>query len=97
MVKLKPIRFSRGKKRSAAEIANIIDRFLKGSSLYPQEWSDFVEWRERDSALEHYRKRCYKLDPLVNSPFGRDKAAIAELQDLVKQLRKGANSTALSY
>jgi hypothetical protein len=75
-------------KRSATEIADIIDRFLAGSSLYPQEWNDFVECRESGDALEYFRKRCDELDPLVNSPGEQDVAAIAELHNIVKQLRE---------
>lgn len=75
-------------KRSAAEIADIIDRFLTRSSLYPQEWNDFVECRESDATLEHFRKRCDELDPPVNSPGEQDAAAIAELHNIVQQLRE---------
>jgi hypothetical protein len=31
------------KAKTAAEIADLIERFLNGASLYPQEWNDFVE------------------------------------------------------
>ena len=61
--------FKRKKPRTAAEIAGIIERFLDGNSLYPQEWNDFVECRERDASLDSYRRKCYELDPMVNSPY----------------------------
>ena len=82
--------FSRRKKRSAAEVADIIDRFLTRSSLYPQEWNDFVEGRELAPGLERFRKRCDELDPLVNCPGEQDTSAIAELHNIVKQLREMA-------
>ena len=63
--------FKRKKPKTAVEIAGIIERFLDGNSLYPQEWNDFVDCSGRDANLEHYRKRCDQLDPLVNCPTHR--------------------------
>jgi hypothetical protein len=80
--------FKRKKPRTAAEIAGIVERFLDGNSLYPQEWNDFVEGRERDASLDPYRKKCYELDPLVNCPDPQDPKAIAELRGMVKELRR---------
>ena len=74
--------------RTANEIADIIERFLTSSSLYAQEWNDFVDCKERDSQLDTYRKRCYELDPAVNCPGPPDPKAIAELQNMAEGLRR---------
>jgi hypothetical protein len=80
--------FNTNRRRTAVEIAGIIERFLNQSSLYPQEWNDFVECSELDSRLDKYRKRCDELDPLVNCPGPQDPKALAELRSMVGQLRQ---------
>lgn len=80
--------FKPKQRRTAEQIADIIERFLTGDSLYPQEWNDFVECSERDSRLDIYRKRCYELDPLVNCPSPQDAKAVAELRSMIDQLRR---------
>jgi hypothetical protein len=85
--------FKRKKPRTPAEIAGIIERFLDGKSLYPQEWNDFVECSERDARLDPYRKKCYELDPLVNCPAPQNPKAIAELRKMVEELRRIGTST----
>ena len=80
--------FKPKQRRTAKQIADIIERFLTGNSLYPQEWNDFVECSERDSRLDIYRKRCYELDPLVNCPSPQDAKAVAELRSMIDQLRR---------
>jgi hypothetical protein len=80
--------FKPNQRRTAVEIADIIERFLNQNSSYLQEWNDFVECREPDSRLDTYRKRCDELDPLVNSPGPQDPKAIAELRSMVGQLRR---------
>ena len=77
----------RRKSRNAAEIADIVERFLNGKSLYPQEWNDFVECRHLDAHLDSYRKRCYELDRLVNRPDPQDAKALGELRSMVDELR----------
>lgn len=77
----------RRKAKSASEIADIVERFLDGKSLYPQEWNDFVECGHPDVRLNSYRRRCYELDPLVNSPAPRDPKAQAELRRIIEELR----------
>ena len=74
--------------KTAAEIAQIIERFLNGRSLYPQEWNDFVESRHPDRKLDSFRKRCDELDPLVNCPDPQDVNALAELKNMADALRK---------
>ena len=80
--------FKPKQRRTAEEIADIIERFLTGNSLYPQEWNDFVECSERDSRLDIYRKRCYELDALVNCHGPEDPKAVAELRSMIDQLRR---------
>jgi hypothetical protein len=79
--------------KSAREIADIIERFLSGASLYLQEWNDFVECRQSNPKLETYRNRCYALDPLVNGPALQDPDAIAELRGIIVDLRILENPT----
>lgn len=76
------------REKTAWEIAGVIQRFLNGTSLYPQEWNDFVECSHPDPMLDSYRKRCYALDPLVNSPMPQDPDAIAELRGMIEKLRR---------
>ena len=70
-------------------MAQIIERFLAGTSLYPQEWNDFVELSQLNKDVEEYRKRCYELDPLVNYPGEPDPEAVAELRAMVEKLKLG--------
>ncbi len=72
---------------SYADIAQLIERFLDGRSLYPQEWNDFVETRRPDKLIDVYRKRCDDLDPLVNRPGERDAEAVMELRSMIETLR----------
>jgi hypothetical protein len=78
----------RRKSKNATEIADIVERFLNGTSLYPQEWNDFVECRHPDAHLDSCRKRCDELDPLVNRPDPQDARALAELRSMVDELRR---------
>jgi len=75
------------KRMSHEEVADLIDRFLRGQSAYPQEWNDFAETRQSDPEIEEYRKRCDELDPLVNRPGVQDPKAIEELNRIVEKLR----------
>ena len=70
--------------KTAAEIADLIERFLNNTSRYPQEWNDFVERRHPDKKLDSYRRRCDELDPLVNCPDPQDAKALAELKGIVE-------------
>ena len=78
----------RRKPKTANEIADLIDRFLNGTSLYPQEWNDFVDCGHPDKMLDAYRKRCDLLDPLVNCPDTKDPKALEELKNVVHELRR---------
>jgi hypothetical protein len=69
------------------EVAQLIERFLDGKSLYPQEWNDFVDTPQKNKEVDKFRRRCYELDPLVNRPGDMDSAAVAELRGMVKRLR----------
>jgi hypothetical protein len=68
-------------------MAQLIERFLEERSLYPQEWSDFVDTRLPDEAMDVYRKRCDELDPLVNRPGEPDAEAVRELRSMIETLR----------
>jgi hypothetical protein len=70
------------------EAADLIERFLNGKELYPQEWNDFVDGVRVEQSVESYRKRCDALDPLVNRPGTADSTAVEELRTIVSELRK---------
>jgi hypothetical protein len=82
----------RRKSKNTTEIADLVERFLTGTSLYPQEWNDFVECRHPDAHLDSYRKRCYDLDPLVNCPNPQDAKALSDLRTMVDELRRRSTS-----
>jgi 16S rRNA processing protein RimM len=71
---------------SPEEAAQVIERFLDGPSD-SIEWCDFAETGQQDARIERYRKRCDELSSLVNRPGGMDKAAVAELRSIIKELR----------
>lgn len=82
--------FTKGKWKgnmSPQEAADVIERFLAETELYPFEWTDFAETPHKDPKVELYRKRCDKLSPLVNRPGGMDEAAVAELRSIIEELR----------
>jgi len=72
----------------ACEAADLIERFLNGSELYPQEWNDFVEGRRVEGRVEPFRRRCSEIDPLVNRPASPDLDALEELKKIASALRK---------
>ena len=80
---------------SYTQMAQLIERFLEGNELYPQEWNDFVEVSQRQKEMDVYRKRCYDLDPLVNSHEAPDPEAVAELRSMIRTLREKANKANL--
>ncbi len=77
-----------GKQKTRSEVADLIVRFIENRSSYPQEWNDFVECRHSDPAVEHVRKRCHDLDPLVNSHGPQDKDALEELRTLAERVKR---------
>lgn len=68
------------KPKTAGEIADLIERFLNDTSLYPQEFNDFVDCSHPDKILDSYRRRCEVLDP-------RDPKTLEELRNMVQELR----------
>jgi hypothetical protein len=72
---------------SGEQIADLIERFLHDRLAYPQEWNDFIECSQKTAQMDRYRKICYELDPLVNSPDAQDHVALERLQNLVIELR----------
>jgi len=69
------------------EVAELIERFLEERSLYPQEWNDFVDTPQKDSAIDKYRRACYEVGPLVNRHGDPDPDAVARLKGIIEQLR----------
>lgn len=72
---------------SREEVAEVIERFLEHRSSYPQEWNDFVDTPQQETAIDNYRRQCYELDPLVNHPGQPDSDAVAALRELAERLR----------
>ena len=90
---LSTVRWRKSKRnKTEPEVADLIERFLEGRSLYPQEWNDFVDSSQRSEKVESYRKRCYELDAIVNRPGAPDAEAVAELKEMIRSLRSGATS-----
>ena len=71
-----------------SEAADLIERFLNNSQLYPQEWNDFIEARRVDRAVEQFQRPCCELDPLVNCPGDANCGAVEELKRVVLELRR---------
>jgi len=69
------------KPKTSGEIADLIERFLNDTSLYPQEFNDFVDCSHPDKILDSYRRRCEALDP-------RDPKTSEELRTMVQELRQ---------
>jgi len=82
----------RRKPKAADEMADLIERFLNGTTLYPEEWTDFVERSHPNKMLDAYRKRCGALDPLVNCPATPDPKASEELRGMIQELRRLSTS-----
>jgi hypothetical protein len=75
------------RRRTKAEVADLIERFLDNRECYPQEWNDFVESSDPDPMIDAYRKKCYDLDPLVNTHEPADEDAVLELRRVIEGLR----------
>ena len=75
------------KDMSPEEAAQVIERFLAGTSLYLQEWNDFAETGQKNARVERHRERCDDLSPLVNRPGEMDQAAVSELRSIIEELR----------
>lgn len=73
---------------NSEEAAQLIERFLEGRSLYPQEWNDFVDASQKHTVIETCRRQCEELDPLVNRPGVPDPDAIARLKGIIDHLRQ---------
>jgi hypothetical protein len=91
-----------GKINRPGEVADIVERFLSGSELYPQEFNDFFECSLSDPNLDAYRQRCEMLhsefEPLRGQFTGtsleerqqqalREAAAVKGLERIVSELR----------
>ena len=74
------------------QVADIIERFLSDSSLYPQEFNDFIDCGLSDSQLDAYRERCEMLHSdfesrLAERDLQREASATKELEQIVVELR----------
>ena len=69
------------------QIADLVERFLDDRLANPQEWTDFVECRQRSAQMDEYRRICDELDPLINSHEPQDPDAIKRARALVFELR----------
>lgn len=91
-----------GKINRPGQVADIIERFLSGSVLYPQEFNDFFECSLSDPHLDAYRHRCEMLhrefEPRRSQLTAlaledrrqqalREAAAMKELERIVAELR----------
>jgi hypothetical protein len=74
--------------RTKTEVADLIERFLRNHSRYPQEWNDFIECSDPDAIIDAYRRKSCDLDPLVNRPEPVDEDAVFKLRGVVEELRK---------
>jgi len=81
---------------SPEQAAQVIERFLMGTAN-SIEWCDFAETRQKVQNVEHYRKRCDELSPLVNRPGEMDRAAVAELKTIVDELRALSGAEKLKH
>jgi len=91
------------KTKTPSELADIIERFLSGSELYPQEFNDFFECSLADPKLDTYRQRCEILHSEFEPPHigqfvllsleedqrqaQREAAATKELEQIAAELR----------
>ena len=48
------------------EIGTLIENWLNRQSLYPGEWNDFIDGKQKSYITDAYRAICYELDPLIN-------------------------------
>ncbi|HKD80885.1 MAG TPA: hypothetical protein VKH81_14405 [Candidatus Angelobacter sp.] len=80
------------KNMNREEVAQLIERFLEGRSLYPQEWNAFVDASQDDDVIDNYRRECSELDPLLNRPATPDGDAIGCLREIVQRLRSRAST-----
>jgi hypothetical protein len=69
------------------EAADLIERFLKSESQYPQEWTDFIDTPQQHPQLETYRRRCSELDAQISHPGDPDSQAVSELKQIIGLLR----------
>jgi hypothetical protein len=80
--------FNKRRNLTVHDVGQLIQRFLSDSLLYPKEWNDFVDTKQRKPESERYRRRCSELDPSVNRPGKVDELALTELRTLAASTRK---------
>ena len=75
--------------KTAAEIADLIERYLSNRCAYPQEWNDFVDCSNRDPKLDAVRRQC----DTISSQFEKDQKSLDlnrddRWQDATDELKK---------
>jgi hypothetical protein len=81
--------------KTAAELADLIERYLSNRCTYPQEWNDFVDCSNRDPKLDAFRRQCeiissqFETDQKSLDPnrYDRRQDATDELKKIAAQLR----------
>jgi hypothetical protein len=79
------------KTKTPGQIADIIERFLSGSGLYPQEFNDFIDCSLSDPRLDAFRQRCETLHGEFEPH--RDTFVILSLEEPQRQARREAAAT----
>jgi len=77
------------KNMTADDAAQVIERFLRNESLYPQEWNDFVDTPQVDPVIDKYRRECEDLEHSFDYEGEPDATALARLQAIIERLRSG--------
>ena len=75
-----------GKMETPVQVADVIERFLSGSSLYPQEFNDFIDCGLSDPRLDVYRERC----EMLHSEFEPRRRTLLGLSERDEQTQRDA-------
>lgn len=79
-------------RKTPGQVADVIDRFLRGAGLYAQEFNDFVDCSLSDPHLDAYRQRCEILHSQFESGVEARGGALIllSLEDRQQQPRREA-------
>jgi len=77
-----------GFEKTAAEIADLIDRFLSDKLMSRGEWYDFVDRSQGDPKLDVFRNRCaFFSDQLAKNERSLDLSRNDRWEDAKQELR----------
>ncbi len=77
--------------KTPGQVADLIERFLAGTVLYPQEFNDFIDCSLSDPQLDAYRQRCEILHSEFETGFERGALTLLSLEARQRQpLREAA-------